>query len=294
MVSIKWMILALVFVTGVETALLLRPFLTDDGRNVVETKKMGKMEMLMLDASRRSIVVSQDGQFCAEPVPDAANTLAKEFASKISGAAADRNAAAELSQLVNVDISKLFERSQGIQALRDGMYRLCEAYINKAISEDTYQEHIANLTATLNFIVPIELCSKLNREIVLAISNASNPRRIITASEEAFNAKPADNSNNGATDSSDMKAKEPSQTSKGQDGADETGRGRGWPAVMNSSELLTSKLTSSCMNIGSEFASRMAATSNILASARYEARFNAQAGKERASATPSPAAGPTR
>jgi hypothetical protein len=265
-----------VFITGVETTLLVRPFLADDGRNVVETKKMGKMEMLMLDASRRSIMVSQDGQFCAEPVPDAVNTLAKEFASKISGTAGDRNAAAELSQLVNVDISKLFERSQGIQALRDGMFRLCEAYINHAITDDTYQEHIANLTATLNFIVPIELCSKLNREIVLAISNAANPPKIAAPADEGALSKPASSTDLKPTDGTDKVAKELPQSTTS------LGKTREWLSIMNSSELLTSKFTSTCMNIGSEFASRMAATSNILASARYEARFNDQANKAKA------------
>jgi hypothetical protein len=60
---------------------------------------------------------------------------------------------------------QIFQRSQGIQALRDGMYRLCEAHLNNAIPQETYVEQMTDLVATLNFIVPIELCSKLNADI---------------------------------------------------------------------------------------------------------------------------------
>jgi hypothetical protein len=279
MFRIRWLLFGLIFVTGVETTLLVRGLLLSDGLDGVTTKKMGNMEMLVLDASRRSIVVS-NGQFCSEPVPDAANTFAKEFAGKLSGEKADAKAAAELSQLVNVEISKLFERSQGIQALRDGMYRLCEAYINKAISEDTYQEHIANLTATLNFIVPIELCSKLNREIVVAISNAATSPRIVSTPEEPKSAAVDKQSVAAPSDKSSDTAVEikPAQTlSQNANGA--------WLSIMANSELLTNKFTTSCLSIGNEFASRMAATSNILASARYEERLNSKSSKPETNST---------
>jgi hypothetical protein len=270
----KWLLYGLLILIGVETTLLVRPLLLDDGRDAVDTKKMGNMEMLILDASRRSIVVSNGGQFCSEPVPDAANTFAKEFAGKLSGERGDAKAAADLSQLVNVEISKLFERSQGIQALRDGMYRLCEAYINHAITEDTYQEHIANLTATLNFIVPIELCSKLNREIVAAISNAATSLQKGSSPDETPTNAPTDkHTTEPQSDKSNEVAGEtkpptPTQNSNGT-----------WLSIMANSELLTSKFTTSCLSIGSDFASRMAATSNILASARYEERLNSRLAK---------------
>ncbi len=239
--------------------------------------------MLMLDASRRSIMVSADGKFCSEPVPDAVNTLAKEFASKISGAAGDKNASADLSQLVNVDISKLFERSQGIQALRDGMYRLCEAYINHAISDDTYQEHIANLTATLNFIVPIELCSKLNREIVIAISNAAGAT--VTKQRDSSEKNQAVRTTS-ASQNDKLDAKPLVTSDEKTPLTNASALTSEWLSIMNNSELLTNKFTSTCMSIGADFASRMAATSNILASARYEARFSTQ--PARAPNEPSP------
>jgi len=282
MLPSRWLLFALVFLAGIETTLLVRPLLVDDGRNGIETKKMGRMEMLVLDASRRSIIVSNDGQFCSEPVPDAANTLAKEFASKIAGTKADMNAAAELSQLVNVEISKLFERSQGIQALRDGMYRLCEAYINHAISEDTYQEHIANLTATLNFIVPIELCSKLNREIVIAISNAAT----LPQKNQLPDGSPKTNAGESDGNIKPDKPIEPAVETKSPAPTDNSRGATGWLSIMANSELLTNKFTSSCLSIGSDFASRMAATSNILAAARYEERLNSKAASSSLTSTP--------
>jgi len=39
------------------------------------------------------------------------------------------------------------------------MYRLCEARMNGAIGNDFYEEQMIDLVATLNFIVPLELCA---------------------------------------------------------------------------------------------------------------------------------------
>jgi hypothetical protein len=110
----------------------------------VDSAAVGHIEFLTLDASRRSIMVKGDGSFCSEPVPDSANTFAKEFAAKIAAAVGDEKAAASLRQVLNTELTKLFERSQGIQALRDGMYRLCEAFLNKAIPMQAYQDHMGD------------------------------------------------------------------------------------------------------------------------------------------------------
>jgi hypothetical protein len=213
-----------VLIAGVEGGVLLSRFFEESR---LEELKIGTLDTLTLDASRRAIMVDGTGKFCSEPVPDAANTFAKEFAAKLSAAVESEKSAAAFKEIMNSDITKLFERSQGIQALRDGMYRLCEAFANNAITKETYEDHIGNLTATLNFIVPLELCAKLNREIVLALTNATGP--VVTAEKLV-----------------------------GTNGNGQGTQGAGWPETFNKSELLTSKFTQSCIDLGSRFASRLA------------------------------------
>src|SRR5690242_13815236 len=75
----------------------------DEGR--VDRAVAGQLEFLTLDASRRSIMVKGDGTFCSEPVPDSANTFAKEFATKIAGAVGDEKAAASLRQVMNTELT---------------------------------------------------------------------------------------------------------------------------------------------------------------------------------------------
>jgi hypothetical protein len=219
-----------------------------------ETKqaKIGSIDTLTLDASRRTIMVHATGKFCSEPVPDAANTFAKEFAARLSAASSNEKAAAALKEIINLDVLKLFERSQGIQALRDGMYRLCEAYANDAITKASYEDHIADLTATLNFIVPLELCAKLNREIVLALTGASESR-------------------------ASTAAKPDTQTLS-----------VGWADTFNKSELLTSKFTQACITLGSDFASKLAAQMGNRSLARESATAVERSLRPTPAATTSP------
>ncbi|MER9273495.1 hypothetical protein [Mesorhizobium sp. M0643] len=114
----------------------------------------------------RSIIVNKEGLICAEPSPDVMVSLLTNAQANGVGKQGDIGSGEFSSKfLQQASGDQLFERSQGIQALRDGMYRLCEAHLNQAIPQETYVEQMTDLVATLNFIVPIELCSKLNREL---------------------------------------------------------------------------------------------------------------------------------
>jgi hypothetical protein len=56
------------------------------------------------------------------------------------------------------------------------MYRLCEAHINGALDGSTYRLGVLSLISTLNYVVPMELCTRL------ASSGAANQNF-----NEAFN-----------------------------------------------------------------------------------------------------------
>lgn len=164
------------------SSILVATVLTGCGSPYIhEKEQLGKATALTLDASKRTLLVNDKGYYCAEPSPDAVGTLATNMSAALSASLpSNKSGSANLNSVVTQDVVKLFERSQGIQALRDGMYRLCEARLNDAISREAYEEQIINLTATLNFVVPIELCTKVVRESKSDISPESYNQLILT------------------------------------------------------------------------------------------------------------------
>ncbi len=144
-----------------------------------ETRVLGiQNSSLTLDASRRTIIVRhEDGGFCSEPVPDVMGTLFTNLASELTAKGGDPTIKAELShtleKLTSSNAMELFQRSQGVQVLRDGLYRLCEANLNKAISKEEYLRGLQSLITTLNFVVPLELCTRLADQRVVNEASTS-------------------------------------------------------------------------------------------------------------------------
>lgn len=125
----------------------------------IEREDLGTAMSLTLDGSKRSILVNKkNGRFCSEPPPDAIAQIAAKLTASLSAP----NAGVQASGTGNLDVNilSLFQRSQGVQVLRDGMYRVCEAYLNEAIEAGDYRSQMVQLVSTLNYIVPVELCTK--------------------------------------------------------------------------------------------------------------------------------------
>lgn len=119
---------------------------------------VGDAIALTIDGSKRSIL-SKNSHTCAEPAPDAMATLAAEFGTSIAENDKENSLNLMIESFSNTDVVQLFKRSQGLQALRDGMFRLCEARMNDSITQEFYEEQMIDLIASLNFIVPLELCA---------------------------------------------------------------------------------------------------------------------------------------
>ena len=112
---------------------------------------------------------------CSEPPPDVATSVFNAISASLSGEVeATAKGGAALTSISNSDFLKLFERSQGIQGLRDGMYRSCEAYMNGGITRETYGQQMTYMTATLNFLVTIELCGKILDAKDLVVKEANS------------------------------------------------------------------------------------------------------------------------
>ena len=248
----------LLLAVGGESTLLAISFFGGFEKDI-RIQKIGSLDTMTLDASRRAVIVAKNGRFCSEPAPDAIYAIAKEVAASASGKhetggegndGGNKNGEtktegkAALSQLLNSKVNKLFERSQGIQVLRDGMYRLCEAFANDAVSPAVFEEHMNYLIQTLNFIVPVELCAKLNADIVASIANAET---IGTNAVATKGAKPV-----GDTVQEDKNRASQMDIVR----------------ILQGSEALSSNFTEKCIEHARLFASALAATADQRSYAR--------------------------
>jgi hypothetical protein len=108
-----------------------RDFAVDDGSGA------------MIDVKQRAIIASTtrgaDGNsntvVCAEPSPDALSAFASEFAAE---ADVPEVVTARLVAAMQESSSFVGLRTQSIQLLRDGLYRLCEGYMNGSLTAAQY------------------------------------------------------------------------------------------------------------------------------------------------------------
>jgi hypothetical protein len=81
---------------------------------------------------------------CAEPSPDVAKIASASFSGDLAASAQSAGPiqnpelALSLALARTESLAQLGQRLATIQLLRDGLFRACEAYANKAISEETY------------------------------------------------------------------------------------------------------------------------------------------------------------
>ncbi|WP_370322883.1 hypothetical protein [Oricola sp.] len=132
-------------------------------------------QLIKQDASERAIILIGRNagdklpaySSCAEPPPDALQDIARSISAsfdamgKLQGE--EVKAAMEAADDLKTASKSLFERSQGIQLLRDTMFRLCEAFQNGVVDPDTYGRLIESLILNANFIIPFEQCMGVAR-----------------------------------------------------------------------------------------------------------------------------------
>lgn len=103
---------------------------------------------LATTAERRIVLVRiaendpKFGQFCAEPPPDAAENIANKLALAVEATVktpeAEGSGRLEFAKQLVTSIQSLFHRSQGLQFYRDGMYGLCQSYLNGVLSQPDF------------------------------------------------------------------------------------------------------------------------------------------------------------
>ena len=119
-----------------------QPVIEDRSSNWFNMEKVG---VLSTTAERREVIFKFPGnKFCAEPPPDVAEALSSNLTMLLQGSASNTATAGEVTarleaaKTLATSIRPLFRRSQGSQFLRDGLFHLCQAYLNDAIDKEQY------------------------------------------------------------------------------------------------------------------------------------------------------------
>lgn len=140
---------------------------------------IGGTHSLSIDAKQRLVLVNNNGTrdrdrrvTCAEPSPDA---LAAQAAALSANASKPEVAAAALATSRSGSAASIGLRTQSIQILRDGYFRLCEAYMNGAIAEDEYKNALYGVDGVIAVVMAIDALSGVGAAPAVAISagNAS-------------------------------------------------------------------------------------------------------------------------
>lgn len=122
--------------------------------------KVGKYRTLAVTAERRVITFNEEkNRYCAEPPPDVAQNIstALRYAGKATGGKVPGEIEAEYSKALAVAAQRLMNRSQGLQLYRDGMYYLCQAFINDGVSVTDFVTQSKSLLQTTEQLIRYEI-----------------------------------------------------------------------------------------------------------------------------------------
>jgi len=98
------------------------------------------------------------GKFCAEPPPDAAENIASTLAATANASGVGHpEITASLVNSLSTAVKEMTKRSQGIILYRDGMFNLCQAYLNGMISSEAYINKSSELLGKAYTLIDKEL-----------------------------------------------------------------------------------------------------------------------------------------
>jgi hypothetical protein len=120
-----------------------------------EEANIGGVDTLSVDAKQRLVLVGNRDALdnvpqvrveCAEPSPDALVARAAAIAAgvDINGGSGNASGGGTIGGGISETAASIGIRDHTIQMMRDAYYRMCEAYLNGAISEPSYRNMILN------------------------------------------------------------------------------------------------------------------------------------------------------
>lgn len=147
------------------------------------THKLANKDVLLTSADLRATIASSHPErgsvVCAEPSPDLAKAVQSSFGAGGSVSAdiptqVSASAAASIARARAEAAAQLGERLATIQLLRDGLYRVCEAYANGAIDELYYALLLGRYDDTMVTMLAGELAAgNFGRQLATLGGNAT-------------------------------------------------------------------------------------------------------------------------
>jgi hypothetical protein len=125
--------------------------------------------------SRDRAVVDSDNQrvTCAEPSPDALKAIAQSLSAQAQAAGYGGGG---LSASSAESAASIGLRTATIQLLRDGLYRICEAYANGALSEFGYALALSNFDEIMIRLISVEGLTGTHQAAQVAIGTSGTTK----------------------------------------------------------------------------------------------------------------------
>lgn len=113
-------------------------------------------------AQRRLIILSFDQpdgfpRFCAEPPPDVADNVASSLKMALTGMYQGATVGEDFQKALNTVANQLATRSQGLQFYRDGMFYLCQAWLNNLMTKQEFDQRQLYLIRTAEKLISQEI-----------------------------------------------------------------------------------------------------------------------------------------
>jgi hypothetical protein len=134
-----------------------RPPVIEDKVGLWGQEKVGTLSTA---ADYRVVYVLLDDKtkLCAEAPADAGAQFASAFSGGLTGPlGGTEKLSAQASANLAVAMKQLFKRSQGVQIYRDGVFALCNLYLNKAIDNAAYLQELQELRKAATSLIAAEI-----------------------------------------------------------------------------------------------------------------------------------------
>lgn len=132
----------------------------------IKTSNGAVLGTLATTAERRLVLVplagKHVGKFCAEPSPDAAESLVASFKASLEASGKAENSAeaklkSEFARSLATSAGSLTKRSQGLQMFRDGVFALCQARMNEFLTDAEFVEQTWRLRQEAGKLIDAEI-----------------------------------------------------------------------------------------------------------------------------------------
>jgi hypothetical protein len=166
-IQFNLLLIAVFSLTAISCAPMERSVLHDQIANVGTLSTSASRRVVIVNSSFKSKEPYLESAFCAEPSPDIAEDIIASLTGKgdLSGGAETTGEIAKLQAQAKLELARnfqsvgqiLFKRTQGAQFWRDGLFNLCQSYINGSIGKEQFEKKYYQLLEKSVELIKLEV-----------------------------------------------------------------------------------------------------------------------------------------